>query len=139
MIMSNQFFEKKTFFEKIKTIDYILVTVILVIGIISCFVMYSTDGGQFEYYTNSHILKFSLFFILFIILSFIRVGFWHSLAYLFYAVVLVMLFYVLWFGVSAQGSQRWINLYLLNLQPSELMKIAIILNFYFSFFSNLFS
>ena len=59
MIMSNQFFEKKTFFEKIKTIDYILVTVILLIGIISCLVMYSTDGGQFSYYTKSHILKFS--------------------------------------------------------------------------------
>ena len=129
MIMSNQFFEKKTFFEKIKTIDYILVTVILLIGIISCFVMYSTDGGQFEYYTNSHILKFSLFFILFIILSFIRIGFWHSLAYIFYAVILGMLFYVLWFGVTAQGSQRWINLYFLNLQPSEFMKIAIIVCF----------
>ena len=40
-----------------------------------------------------------------------------------------MLIYVLWFGVSAQGSQRWINLYFLNLQPSELMKIAIIVCF----------
>ena len=129
MITSNTFSEKKTFLEKIKTIDYILVTVILLIGIISCFAMYSTDGGQFEYYTNSHILKFSLFFILFIILSFIRIGFWHSLAYLFYATILAMLFYVLWFGVTAQGSQRWINLYFLNLQPSELMKIAIIVCF----------
>ena len=106
MITNNQFFEKKTFFEKIKSIDYILVTVVLLIGIISCFAMYSTDGGQFKYHTNSHILKFSLFFILFIIFSFFRIGFWHSLAYIFYALVLGMLFYVLWFGVSAQGSQR---------------------------------
>jgi len=76
-----------------------------------------------------HWEKFSIFFILFIILSFIRIRFWHSLAYIFYAVILGMLFYVLWFGVSAQGSQRWINLYFLNLQPSELMKIAIIVCF----------
>ena len=129
MIMSNEISEKKTFLEKIKSIDYILVAVILLIGIISCFAMYSTDGGQFKYYTNSHILKFSLFFILFIILSFIRIGFWHSLAYLFYAAILAMLFYVLWFGVAAQGAQRWINLYFLNLQPSEFMKIAIIVCF----------
>ena len=129
MITSNEFSEKKTLLKKIKTIDYILVVVILLIGIISCFAMYSTDGGQFEYYTNSHILKFSLFFILFIILSFIRIGFWHSLAYLFYLLVLCMLVYVLWFGVTAQGSQRWINLYFLNLQPSEFMKIAIIVCF----------
>ena len=123
------FLKKKTFLEKIKSIDYILVTVILLIGIISCFAMYSTDGGQFKYYTNSHILKFSLFFILFIIFSFIRIRFWHSLAYLFYLLILGMLVYVLWFGVTAQGSQRWMNLYFLNLQPSELMKIAIIVCF----------
>ena len=129
MITSNTFFEKKTFLEKIKSIDYILVVVILLIGIISSFAMYSTDGGQFKFHTISHILKFSLFFVLFIILSFLRVGFWHALAYLFYAVTLAMLFYVLWFGVTAQGSQRWINLYFLNLQPSELMKIAIIVCF----------
>ena len=127
--MSNTFSEKKTFLEKIKSIDYILVAVILLIGIISCVAMYSTDGGQFRYHTNSHILKFSLFFILFIILSFIRIGFWHSLAYIFYAIVLGMLVCVLWFGVTAHGSQRWINLYFLNLQPSELMKIAIIVCF----------
>jgi len=129
MIRSNRFSETKTFLEKIKSIDYILLAVILLIGIISCFAMYSTDGGQFKYHTNSHILKFSIFFILFIILSFMRIRFWHSLAYVFYAVILVMLIYVLWFGVSAQGSQRWINLYFLNLQPSELMKIAIIVCF----------
>ena len=129
MITSNTFSEKKTFLEKIKSIDYILVAVILLIGIISCFAMYSTDGGQFKYHTNSHILKFSLFFILFIILSFIRIGLWHTIAYLFYILVLGMLIYVLWFGVSAKGSQRWIDLYFLNLQPSELMKIAIIVCF----------
>jgi len=129
MIVTHAFSEKKTFLEKIISIDYILVAVILLIGIISCFAMYSTDGGQFSYYTNSHILKFSVFFILFIIFSFLRIGFWHSLAYLFYAVILAMLFYVLWFGVAAQGAQRWINLYFLNLQPSELMKIAIIVCF----------
>ena len=129
MITSNKYLEKKTLLEKIKSIDYILVVVILLIGIISCFAMYSTDGGQFEYYTNSHILKFSLFFILFIILSFIRIGLWHTIAYLFYILVLGMLIYVLWFGVSAKGSQRWIDLYFLNLQPSEFMKIAIIVCF----------
>ena len=129
MLAGNTFFEKKTFLEKIKSIDYILVAVILLIGVISCFAMYSTDGGQFRYHTNSHILKFSLFFILFIILSFIRIGIWHTTAYLFYILVLGMLIYVLWFGVSAKGSQRWIDLYFLNLQPSELMKIAIIVCF----------
>jgi len=126
MMNINQFSEKRTFFDKIKSLDYILLTIVLLLGIISCFVMYSTDGGEMKFHTYSQILKFSIFFALFILLSFIRIGFWHSLSYLFYAVVLLMLIYVLWFGISVQGSQRWIDLYFLNLQPSELMKIAII-------------
>ena len=129
MVTNKNFSEKKTFLDKIKSIDYILVLVILLIGIISCVAMYSTDGGQFGYHTNSHILKFSIFFILFIVLSFIRIGHWHAIGYLFYILILGMLIYVLWFGVSAKGSQRWIDLYFLNLQPSELMKIAIIVCF----------
>lgn len=129
MFSVSHFSEKKTFLEKIKSFDYILLIVILLIGILSCFVMYSTDGGQFKFHTNSHILKFSLFFVLFLICSFLRITFWHSLAYLFYLLILSMLIYVLLFGVTSQGSQRWISLYFINLQPSELMKIAIIICF----------
>ena len=47
--------------DKILSIDYILVFSILVLGIVSMFAMYSTDGGQFKYHTNSHILRFFVF------------------------------------------------------------------------------
>ena len=43
--------------DRILSIDYILVVSILVLGIISMFAMYSTDGGEFKYHTNSHILR----------------------------------------------------------------------------------
>tara|TARA_B100001123_G_scaffold362763_1_gene420116 strand:+ start:233 stop:1351 length:1119 start_codon:yes stop_codon:yes gene_type:complete len=124
--MITKYSEQKTFLDKIKSFDYVMMLVILLIGIISCFAMYSTDGGAFKYHTVSHIIRFSLFFALFIFFSFIRITFWHTSAYLIYFIIFLMLVYVLYFGVSAQGSQRWINLYFLNLQPSELMKIAII-------------
>ena len=44
--------------DKILSIDYFLVILILVLGIISMFAMYSTDGGEFKYHTNSHILRY---------------------------------------------------------------------------------
>ena len=44
--------------DKILSMDYILVFSILVLGITSMFAMYSTDGGEFKYHTNSHILRF---------------------------------------------------------------------------------
>ena len=48
--------------DKILSIDYILVVSILILGIMSMFAMYSTDGGEFKYHTNSHILRFFIFF-----------------------------------------------------------------------------
>ncbi len=129
MVLNTQFSEEKTFLEKVKSFDFVLLITVFLIGVISCFAMYSTDGGEFKYHTNSHILKFSIFFVMFMIFSFIRIRTWYTLAYTFYLIILLMLVYVMFFGISAQGSQRWVNLYFLNLQPSELMKIAIIVCF----------
>ena len=68
--------------DKILSIDYILVLSILILGIVSMFAMYSTDGGEFKYHTNSHILRFFLFFVLFLIVSLIQIRFWHDQSYL---------------------------------------------------------
>ena len=118
-----------SFFEKVRSVDYLLIIIILILGIISSFAMYSTDGGKFLYHTKSHILRFGIFFTLFLVLSFVHTKVWHRVGYIFYLVILFMLFWALYFGVTASGSQRWISLYVFNLQPSELMKIAIIVSF----------
>ena len=118
-----------TFFQKLRSFDFILLGSILLIGIISCYSMYSTDGGELLYHTKSHIIRFVTFFILMLILSFFSIRFWHSIGYLFYAVILGFLIWASFYGITASGSQRWINLYFINLQPSELMKIAIIVCF----------
>ena len=64
-----------SFRDKLLSIDYVLVVSILILGIISMFAMYSTDGGEFKYHTKSHILRFSIFFLMFFILSFIQIRF----------------------------------------------------------------
>ena len=88
--------------------------------------MYSTDGGELLFHSKSHISKFLIFFFMMIFLSLVNIKFWHFFAYLFYIIVLIALIWASLYGVKASGSQRWINLYFINLQPSELMKIAII-------------
>jgi len=62
-----------------------------------------------------------------LIISFINIKFWFLFGYLFYVVVIALLVWTYLFGIQSSGSQRWIDLYFLNLQPSELMKICIIL------------
>ena len=100
---------------------------ILLLGIISIFAMYSTEQGKFGYYTQSHLYRFVTFFTVFIIVSFIRVRFWYKSAYLFYFTILILLLAVDLYGITSSGSKRWISLFFINLQPSELMKIALII------------
>ena len=50
-----------SFKDKLYSIDYILVIGILMLGIVSMFAMYSTDGGEFKYHTKSHIIRFGVF------------------------------------------------------------------------------
>ena len=54
-----------SFRDKLYSIDYILVISILILGIVSMFAMFSTDGGEFKYHTKSHIIRFSVFFFIF--------------------------------------------------------------------------
>ena len=113
--------------DKILSLDYVLVISILLLGIISMFAMYSTDGGEFKYHTNSHILRFFVFFCMFFVISFISIRFWHETSYLIYIGVFILLLGVKYFGLTSSGSKRWLDLYFMNLQPSELMKIGLIL------------
>ena len=120
---------KYSFFDKLLSIDYFLIFIIIAIGSISVFAIYSTEGGEFSYYTKNHLIRLVAFFVMFLILSFVRITFWYRNAYMFYLFCLFALIVVLFFGITASGSKRWVNLYFLNLQPSELMKIAIIVCF----------
>ena len=116
-----------SFWQKVKALDYILLISVFLLSTISLFVMYSTDGGEILYHTKSHFSKIIIFFPLMIFISFFNIKWWHNFSYVFYIVVILLLIYVSFFGIKSSGSRRWMDLYLFNLQPSELMKIAIIL------------
>ena len=123
----NNYSHDLTFFQKIKNYDFVLLISILILGIISIFTMYSTDGGEILFHTKSHFIKFAIFFPMMMVLSFVNIKYWHAGGYIFYVIILGLLVWVSLYGVKASGSKRWIDLYFLNLQPSELMKIAVIL------------
>ena len=120
---------KYSFFDKLLSFDYFLIIIIIAIGAISVFAIHSTEGGEFSYYTKNHLIRLIAFFGMFLVLSFVKITFWYRKAYIFYLLCLFLLVAVLLFGITASGSKRWIDLYFLNLQPSELMKIAIIVCF----------
>jgi len=116
-----------TLFQKIKNLDYILLISVILLSVLSVFVMYSTDGGEILFHTKNHFVKLAVFFPLMIFVAFFNIKFWHNFSYIIYVIVILLLIYVSFFGIKSSGSQRWMDLYLFVLQPSELMKIAIIM------------
>ena len=116
-----------TLFQKVKNLDYILLVSVILLSVLSVFVMYSTDGGEILFHTKNHFVKLAVFFPLMILVSFFNIKFWHNFSYIIYIIVILLLIYVSFFGIKSSGSQRWMDLYLFVLQPSELMKIAIIM------------
>ena len=113
--------------SKIFGLDLSLLFAILLLGIISIFAQFSSSGGVFDYYSKSHAIRFCVFFILFLIVSFTPIRFWHSTSFIIFTSLLLLLIFVKFYGIQSQGSRRWVNLFVINLQPSELMKIGIIL------------
>ena len=126
--MEKYYFQKRnqSISDKILAFDFQLLLLILALGTISILAMYSSEMGHFSYHTQNHLYRFSIFFLIFIIISFFRIQFWYKSAYLFYFLVMILLFGVDLFGVTSSGSKRWINLFFINLQPSELMKVSLI-------------
>ncbi|MDC0875373.1 rod shape-determining protein RodA [Candidatus Pelagibacter sp.] len=117
----------QNFFQKVKNLDYILLVSIILLSALSIFMMYSTDGGEFLYHTKSHLVKLSFFFVMMLVISLFNIKFWHFSSYFLYIIIILLLIWVSIYGIKVSGSQRWINLYLAVLQPSELMKIGVIL------------
>ena len=83
-MIGNYYKKNISFKDKILNLDYTLIFLVLLLGTISVFAMYSTERGNFDYYTKSHIYRFLVFFIIFIFLSFLNIKIWFKSAYVFY-------------------------------------------------------
>jgi rod shape determining protein RodA len=100
---------------------------VLAIGCFGLVVLYSAAGGSLQPWAFSQGLRFFVFFGMAIVLSRIPESWWALAAIPMYVVVLVMLIGVEALGAVAGGSQRWLDLGFIRLQPSELMKPVIVM------------
>jgi rod shape determining protein RodA len=116
-----------SFRDKFFHLDFILLFSVLTLGVISILAQYSSSGGQFDFHATNHAIRFIAFFFLFIGLSFLNISFWHRFSIFIFFLFIALLLAVKFFGIQSQGSRRWIDLFVFVLQPSELMKVGIIL------------
>ena len=113
--------------DKFFNLDFVLLFAVLLLGIISITAQYSSSGGEWVSHSINHAVRFIVFFLFFMCISFINVSIWNRFSLLIFISFILLLLAVKFFGLQSQGSRRWINLFVFVLQPSELMKIGIIL------------
>src|SRR5690242_3949948 len=113
--------------DKLLELHWPLVFGICVIACIGFAMLYSVAGGHFSPWASKQMVRFCIGLVLLGAAAMIDIRVWMSLAYPFYAICLVLLVVVQVAGHTGLGAQRWIDLGPIQLQPSELMKIALIL------------
>ncbi len=103
------------------------ILVLSLLGGFGTIVLYSAAGGSFKPWAASHAIRFLVFLLLAIGLSRVREESWKAAAFPLYGIILALLLVVELLGAVSGGSQRWLDLGIIRLQPSELMKLAIVL------------
>ncbi|HKY18208.1 MAG TPA: rod shape-determining protein RodA [Rhizomicrobium sp.] len=113
--------------DKLMEVNWGLVMIICMIAIAGIAMLYSVAGANFHPWALRQIANFTLGLLVMLAAAVIDIRVWMSLAYPAYAVALALLVVVELVGRVGLGAQRWISLGPVDLQPSELMKIALVL------------
>ncbi|MEN3746412.1 rod shape-determining protein RodA [Sphingomonas sp. HF-S3] len=104
-----------------------IILLVIAIGMFGLVVLYSAASGSMQPWAMSQGIRFFIFLAMALVLSRIPESVWALAALPMYVVILVMLVGVEALGAVAGGSQRWLDLGFIRIQPSELMKPAIVL------------
>jgi rod shape determining protein RodA len=116
-----------TLADKIRGIQWGLVLLIAAISGIGFAMLYSAANGDMQPWASRQMTHFAIALVPMIAAGLIDVRYWFRSAYWIYAVSLALVVAVDLRGIAGLGAQRWIDLGFLQLQPSEVMKIALVL------------
>ena len=111
----------------IANLPWKIILLVLAIGGFGLLILYSAAGGQLQPWALSQAVRFALFLAMAIFLSHLRQDHWKLVAIPVYIATLIALVGVEAMGQISGGGQRWLNLGLIRVQPSEIMKPALIL------------
>ncbi len=113
--------------SKVLYVNWVLVLLLTAVASIGFLQLYSVSGGNFDRWTEPQMERFALALGAMFAVGFVPLWFWRSMSALGYAVSVVLLLGVEFFGSIGMGAQRWLELGPIRLQPSEMMKISIVM------------
>ena len=112
--------------DRVLQINLVLVLLICLPALVGFAMLYSAAGGDMEPWAAPQIIRFGFGLAIMFGVALVDIRFWLKSAYIIYAGAFALLVGVELIGDSAMGAQRWVDIGPLQLQPSEIMKIALI-------------
>jgi len=112
---------------KVAQIDWRFVLLLCAVGGVGALMLYSVAKGSWEPWAANHLIRFGVCLGMMLVLSLVNLRIWFGLAYPLYFLALILLICVELFGYTAMGATRWLDLGVTRIQPSEIMKIGLVL------------
>ncbi|MDC0634331.1 rod shape-determining protein RodA [Planktomarina sp.] len=116
-----------TGFKKILALSWPIIFLLIVISSIGFAMLYSVSGGVVERWAQPQMQRFFVGMIMLFIVAMVPSWFWRNISFITYILGVSLLLSVEFFGVKGMGAQRWLDFGFARLQPSELMKITLVL------------
>jgi len=117
-----------TITQKLFHINWLFVLLLCATAGIGFAMLYSAANGNIDPWSSRHILRFGVGLIVMIVIALIDIRLWLRYAHFLYAVALLLLIAVDISGTIGMGARRWIDLGYFRIQPSEIMKITLVLS-----------
>lgn len=112
---------------KVPEIDWRLAFGLICIAGVGAMMLYSAGGQSWQPWAASHLIRFGICFVLMLVLSLIDIRIWFVMSYPTYGIALLLLLAVPIIGHQSLGARRWLQAGPISVQPSEIMKIGLVL------------
>lgn len=119
--------ERERLSVKLSQIDWRLVILVTIVAGAGALMLYSVGKQSWQPWAANHLIRFGVSAALMLILALISLRWWYRMAYPIYFLALFLLVCVELFGYTAMGATRWLDLGFTRIQPSEIMKIGVVL------------
>ena len=116
-----------TGFRKVLHLNWPLYLLLVAVASFGWLMLYSVAGGNIETWAKPQMQRFAAGSVVMLFIAFVPIWFWRNLSAVAYLGSIALLLVVEFFGHVGMGAQRWINLGFIVLQPSELMKVTLIM------------
>ncbi|PVA05236.1 rod shape-determining protein RodA [Thalassorhabdomicrobium marinisediminis] len=113
--------------RKLLALNWPLIFLITAVSAFGFVMLYSVAGGSMRPWAVAQAQRFGLGMVIMLAMAMVPIWFWRNMSVVSYGIALVLLVLVDLIGVERNGSQRWLDLGPMDLQPSEMMKISLIM------------